>query len=96
MTMTKEELNSTTELFQAALKTIFPNSQFKVRTGLINKDFEIRKVEQKTLDSYMDESESTLPSRENINFYITIHPSQMQRHLIADTWLSVYKKLVVV
>jgi|TARA_R110002051_G_C8633773_1_gene485165 hypothetical protein len=96
--MTKDELNSTTELFQVALNYIFPEFQIKVRTGLIrHMKWEIKKVEQKTLDTYFknEEGEKTLYPAVITNYYITIRPSQLQKHLIANTWKRVCEKLVV-
>lgn len=93
MTMTKEEINSTTELLEVVLNQMDKDVVIKVRTGLIQKDFEMKEIRsQQTLARYYDDELEGVPDY-ILNVYITIHPSRLQKHLIKDTYMSILKEL---
>jgi len=95
MTMTKEDLSSTTELLEVVLNDIKKNAVIKVRTGLIKQNWEIKQVKQQTLAPYYDDEDETFKGVPDyiMNVYITIHPSRLQKHLIKDTYLSILQQL---
>tara|TARA_R110002012_G_scaffold41648_2_gene113820 strand:+ start:3923 stop:4216 length:294 start_codon:yes stop_codon:yes gene_type:complete len=91
--MTKEEINSTTELLEVVLNQMDKDVVIKVRTGLIQKDFEMKEIRsQQTLARYYDDELEGVPDY-ILNVYITIHPSRLQKHLIKDTYMSILKEL---
>ena len=95
MTMTKEELSSTTELLEVVLNHKNKNAVIKVRTGLIQKDIEIKQVKQQTLAPYYADDDDVFKDVPDyiFNVYITIHPSRLQKHLIKETYMSILDKL---
>lgn len=92
MTITKEELNSTTELFEIALNDMFNNCHIKVRTGLIKDDYILRVVEQKTLGDFCEDfGEGAV--KPPTDYYVTIHPAQLQRENILSVWRRITLKI---
>lgn len=69
------ELKSAKALLKAALQALFESSSFEVMTGLIEKDYDIKKFKQMTLGDFT--KDEVVPSKRSVP--ISLSPSIRRR-----------------
>jgi|TARA_R100001443_G_scaffold15547_3_gene25361 hypothetical protein len=86
------ELKSAKALLKAALQALFESSSFEVMTGLIEKDYDIKKFKQMTLGDFT--KDEVVPSKKvGAHFTVTVHPAALKPERVKTTFNNITKQI---